>query len=325
MQASFGNPYFEIIQEQSYYPFGLQHNPNTLIGTPNKYQYNGKEFNDELGLNYLDYHARNYDPIIGRFNSVDPHAENYTPLSPYVYCANSPIIYVDPDGRDFYYSTNGDYLGKDNKETQNVYVSKEGTYRKCDDGNYKMANTGLTQLKLGDGTAVTHDQFKDLAGTVMGEMDKKEYTANEAAGIYSVFENRAKTEGNNEYDQAQTGGVYGYKIKDNIDKKDYAAKAKVAREGMMKAMTNSTDYSNGAYFWQGRDFYLDGYNANSNYYDVGFKFTDPNHDFKGLGDKVSGKKAYDYVYNSTGFEGRTTFMKYDDKWKKSQKHVNNYP
>jgi len=139
MQASFGNPYFEIIQEQSYYPFGLQHNPNTLIGTQNKYQYKGKEFNDELGLNYLDYHARNYDPIIGRFNSVDPHAENYTPLSPYVYCANNPIIYVDPDGRSFYYSPDGTFLGEFDKKNTEVYVIDGATLNK--EAKFKLKHT----------------------------------------------------------------------------------------------------------------------------------------------------------------------------------------
>ncbi len=34
-----------------------------------------------------------------RFLSIDPLAEKYPYLSPYVYCANNPIKYIDPDGR----------------------------------------------------------------------------------------------------------------------------------------------------------------------------------------------------------------------------------
>ena len=82
MQASIGNLYFEFIQEQSYYPFGLQHAPLPAIsGTQNKYQYNGKEFNDELGLNELDYGARFYMSDIGRWGAIDPLAEKYRSYS----------------------------------------------------------------------------------------------------------------------------------------------------------------------------------------------------------------------------------------------------
>ena len=72
----------------------------TSVNASYNYKYNGKELQEELGLNFYDYGARNYDPAIGRWPCVDPLAEKYPGVSPYVYCLNNPLIYVDPDGRD---------------------------------------------------------------------------------------------------------------------------------------------------------------------------------------------------------------------------------
>ena len=51
------------------------------------------------GLNTYDYGARQYDPILARWDRVDPLAEKYYSISPYAYCANSPVNRIDPDGR----------------------------------------------------------------------------------------------------------------------------------------------------------------------------------------------------------------------------------
>ncbi len=47
-----------------------------------------------------DFGARIYDARIGHFVSVDPAATKYPMMSPYVFVADNPIYYVDPDGRE---------------------------------------------------------------------------------------------------------------------------------------------------------------------------------------------------------------------------------
>lgn len=86
-----------IDQEVEYYPFGAMFAQNNLQN--NLYLYNGKELNNEFFENY-DYGARFYDPVIGRWHSVDPLAEKYYNVSQYAYCMNNPVKFIDPDGKD---------------------------------------------------------------------------------------------------------------------------------------------------------------------------------------------------------------------------------
>jgi RHS repeat-associated protein len=93
-----------IKQENHYYPFGMvmsgQSWRNSTQTTKNDFLYNGKEFQDELGLDWYDYGARFYDAVIGRWHSVDPLAEKNRRWSPYVYGKDNPIRFIDPDGMD---------------------------------------------------------------------------------------------------------------------------------------------------------------------------------------------------------------------------------
>jgi len=67
-------------------------------GRENKYLYNGKELNEEFGLNWASYGAREYDASIGRWMSTDPMSGLYLSFSPYAYTTNNPIVNYDPNG-----------------------------------------------------------------------------------------------------------------------------------------------------------------------------------------------------------------------------------
>ena len=94
-----------------YYPFGLEitrvsnpegedYSPSYLAGATIPYLYNGKEIDRMHGLNWYDYGARYYDGAIGRWHGVDNKAENYPSFSPYIYVADNPVLFIDPDGNE---------------------------------------------------------------------------------------------------------------------------------------------------------------------------------------------------------------------------------
>jgi RHS repeat-associated protein len=66
-----------------------------------RHGFNGMEQDNEVSGsgNSLDFGARIYDSRLGRWMSTDPLQKKYPSLSPYNFVANSPILFIDPDGR----------------------------------------------------------------------------------------------------------------------------------------------------------------------------------------------------------------------------------
>lgn len=87
------------LEQNDYYPFGERHAVAEYeLSTTNRFKFNGKERQTTGDLDYLDYGARMYDSRLGRWFVQDPLAENYFGVSPYAYCANNPVKYIDPNG-----------------------------------------------------------------------------------------------------------------------------------------------------------------------------------------------------------------------------------
>ena len=63
------------------------------------YTFSDKEKDVETGYGYFG--ARYYDSGLSIWLSVDPMRDKYPSMSPYNYCAYNPVIFVDPDGREF--------------------------------------------------------------------------------------------------------------------------------------------------------------------------------------------------------------------------------
>ena len=141
-----------IEQVNHYYPFGGVYGDLSYNAEIQKSKYIGKEFDHMYGLDWYDHGARMYDAAGLFWDRKDPLFSKYYSLSPYLYCGNNPVLYLDIDGLDWY-QENGLYLyspdvhsGKDLKKGQ-IYMGSSFTTGKGsnlatynNDGSVMFAN-----------------------------------------------------------------------------------------------------------------------------------------------------------------------------------------
>lgn len=136
----------QILEESNYFPFGLKHEGyNYMPPTNNFYKYNGKELQSELGLNFYDYGARNYDPSLGRWMNIDPLAETSRRFSPYTYALNNPVFFIDPDGME----------AQDNRMFHSSFLNQNGGHWS---DQYRNQNNDNEE---GNNNQSTHNSFDD--------------------------------------------------------------------------------------------------------------------------------------------------------------------
>lgn len=88
-----------VEQITHYYPFGGWFGESTNP-THQNFKYGGKELDLTAGLNTYDFSARTQRPDLGVFTTMDPLCEKYYDCSPYAYCMNNPMRFIDPTGKD---------------------------------------------------------------------------------------------------------------------------------------------------------------------------------------------------------------------------------
>ncbi len=135
-----------ITQANDYYPFGGFYNENKNENEQ-PWRFGGKEMDRDI--DEYDFSARWYDPTGIHFNSIDPCADVHPEVSPYSFCANNPIKYIDPTGCLIgdYYDTRGVHIGNDgNKDYRKYIVINKNDARTISINNKNGSTTPITAI-----------------------------------------------------------------------------------------------------------------------------------------------------------------------------------
>ncbi len=104
--------------------------------------------------------------VYGRWPNVDPKAESYYPTSPYAFCLNNPLKYVDPKGEDVWeINVFGQIVNRIEDQTQDAFY---------------MVNVVGKRMDNIDPLVFTH-------GTIASQ-ETRGYSNGDAKGLYDVYQ-----------------------------------------------------------------------------------------------------------------------------------------
>lgn len=209
-------------QRMQYYPFGLPYEAH-YQPEEQPYKYGGKEFIELHGYDSYDFDARMYYPALCRFMTMDPLCEKYYSISPYAYCNNNPVKYVDPDGRDAVFIAFPDYkisaFGKQWSNLGHAGVllidNKTGLTKYYEYGRYDKAGIGEVRQKTISNVVIDKETGKptvESMNKVMSEISK----VGQGGRIEGAYIESDKFKEMNDYAQSKKAE------NDNPDRKEYS-------------------------------------------------------------------------------------------------------
>uniref|UniRef100_UPI0025EBC684 RHS repeat domain-containing protein n=1 Tax=Flavobacterium sp. TaxID=239 RepID=UPI0025EBC684 len=176
----------KILEESNYYPFGMKHNGyNPISPIPeNRRLFNGKELQEELGLNQYDYGSRMYDPARAGWSTIDPLTEKMRRWSPYNYCFNNPMRFTDPDGM----APNDWVLGSDGQWSWRSDINSKAQAKAAGYSDYSDGKSNNTYSQGGN-TITLKENAKWVSSS-----DGKERTAADQANPTAIAEAKVSGE-----------------------------------------------------------------------------------------------------------------------------------
>lgn len=115
-----------VEQVNTWFPSGYPIGALSTSASLQAFKYSGKEYDTVRDLNLYDFGTRMYDPENRVWNSPDPLAGKYASNSPYAFCADNPMRFVDVDGKDIYYVDKDGRFVQSEADTETDYIFYNG-------------------------------------------------------------------------------------------------------------------------------------------------------------------------------------------------------
>ena len=164
-----------VKQITHYYPFGTPYaDPSTILNPSlQPYKYNGKELDRMHGLDTYDYGARQYNPVTARWDRMDPLCEKYYSVSPYAYCGNNPVRFIDSDGLEWK-DINGNIIINHDQIKVYIFYDKDA-FSNQSQAMYREAERtyGKGSVALSDAMTIEsfEEDWKNMASNSIAEVN----------------------------------------------------------------------------------------------------------------------------------------------------------
>lgn len=235
-----------LLEENSFYPFGLQMRNISYRSlktgyAENKKMFTSQDLDDDLGLNLYQMRFRNHDPQIGRFIQIDPLAPQYVHNSTYAYAENDVIRAIDLEGLEKYVITN-------EKVQDHLYkVSIARILRKDQTNKLQPLNSNI-KMQDDKGNPITKDVLR-LQNNVLINREKNDVTQSDGMSKGEQFirdQGIIETDvvGKNNVNNVQMEILDGGKVEKVGDVFDQAGDTYRLSEGYVSGISYTTSPTN---------------------------------------------------------------------------------